>query len=388
MSGGRSLRWRCRKSIPSATHPGGKDVTRNLPIRTSLAKRSCKVLLMAASVKGQFSASRMAPNATPTTTTSAPSKIQRRSLGDAELGKVLCHFLIAETTDQMIFDYAGSLHEGVTDRGAGELEPALCQILAHGIRLLRARRQLIGPAQKIYQRLSTEKLPDVSIEASEFLLNGQKCLSVLHRRANLEPVAYDSFIGQQRRNLRLVVARHLTRIESIECGAVSRPLLEDSDPAQAGLRSFQDQQLKQCAVIVQRHAPLGVVVSDREFIARPGATLDLRRLSQPKRCLAQYSSGYAPAPGATSRHLAGHNRVRVRAGAVPPGSGQRAPRHDRPGLRTSPPVPAAIDSCAAEARSAASGRRWRPSSDVHGGRLPPEKPPRRSGWCFPRWPPD
>ena len=43
---------------------------------------------------------------------------------------------------------------------------------------------------------------------------------------------------------------------------------------QPGLRAFEDQQLEQRAVVVHRHAPLGVVVGDVErVVAAPGAAL-------------------------------------------------------------------------------------------------------------------
>src|ERR1700680_358968 len=78
MSGGRSLRSRCRNSRPSATHPGGKYVLRNLRIFTSVAKRSSKALVTAVWVKGQFRASSTDPNTTANARTAVLTTIQRR----------------------------------------------------------------------------------------------------------------------------------------------------------------------------------------------------------------------------------------------------------------------------------------------------------------------
>src|ERR1700689_878638 len=78
MSGGRSFRLRGKKSIPSATNPGGKYVLRKLRIFTSLAKRFSSVFVTTAWVKGQFQTSRMTANATPTPATAMLTKIQRR----------------------------------------------------------------------------------------------------------------------------------------------------------------------------------------------------------------------------------------------------------------------------------------------------------------------
>src|ERR1700689_415718 len=172
----------------------------------------------------------------------------------------------------MIVDHAGSLHKCVANCGADKLEAAFCEVLAHRIGLLRASRQLFVPPQAILPRLAADELPDVAIESTELFLHCEERLRVLHGGANLEPVPYDAIVGEQARNSGLVVAGHFARIESIERGPVCLSFLENGDPTQAGLRAFQNQELKQSAVIGQRNPPFGVVVSDGEFIARPSAT--------------------------------------------------------------------------------------------------------------------
>src|ERR1700689_2804918 len=95
MSGGRSFRLRGKKSIPSATNPGGKYVLRKLRIFTSLAKRFSSVFVTTAWVKGQFQTTRMGANATPTAPTAVITKIQRqpRFLGDAVLKLNFSNFI-------------------------------------------------------------------------------------------------------------------------------------------------------------------------------------------------------------------------------------------------------------------------------------------------------
>jgi len=56
INAGRSLRFRCRKLTPSATHPGGKYVLRKLRIWTVRANRSCSALATACCVYGQLQA--------------------------------------------------------------------------------------------------------------------------------------------------------------------------------------------------------------------------------------------------------------------------------------------------------------------------------------------
>src|SRR5665213_2963791 len=52
----------------------------------------------------------------------------------------LRQIFVSKTTDQVVVDHAGSLHECVADSGSDELEAALCEVLAHCIGLLRASR--------------------------------------------------------------------------------------------------------------------------------------------------------------------------------------------------------------------------------------------------------
>src|SRR5688572_12572043 len=61
----------------------------------------------------------------------------------------------------------------------------------------------------------------------------------------------------------------------VERAPVVFPLGEDRVPRQAGLRALEDQELEQRAVVAHRHAPLAVVIRDRERIARPAAAARL-----------------------------------------------------------------------------------------------------------------
>src|ERR1700691_5388407 len=99
--------------------------------------------------------------------------------------RLLRQIFVSKTTDQMIVDHAGSLHECIADCGAGELEAAFGEILAHRVGLLRASRQLFVPPQAILPRPAADELPDVAIESTELFLHCEKRLRVLHGGANL-----------------------------------------------------------------------------------------------------------------------------------------------------------------------------------------------------------
>src|SRR5207245_2597609 len=70
-------------------------------------------------------------------------------------------------------------------------------------------------------------------------------------------------------------------IKLVEGFSVVPSLLQDRLPTQTRLRSFEDQELEQQTVVVDRHAPFGVMVLDVELGLRPRTTkhLSLRRAS-------------------------------------------------------------------------------------------------------------
>src|SRR5580704_2657263 len=70
-----------------------------------------------------------------------------------------------------------------------------------------------------------------------------------------------------------VVARNLLGLEVVESFAEVVALAQDGDPGEAGLEAVEDQLLIECAVVIFRHAPFGVVVGDiKRVFPRPGAT--------------------------------------------------------------------------------------------------------------------
>src|SRR5262249_5761743 len=65
------------------------------------------------------------------------------------------------------------------------------------------------------------------------------------------------------------VASDDSRIETVERNAIRLALLENRAPAQARLRPFENQELEQETVIMNRNAPFPIVVVDHRVIG-PG----------------------------------------------------------------------------------------------------------------------
>src|SRR5438270_671483 len=67
---------------------------------------------------------------------------------------------------------------------------------------------------------------------------------------------------------RAVIVDHADRLP------IGAALAKDRLPGEPGLRALEQQELEEHAVVVHRHAPLGVVVRDAERRGRPGAAHD------------------------------------------------------------------------------------------------------------------
>src|SRR5512135_673072 len=97
-----------------------------------------------------------------------------------------------EASHEVIVHHAGGLHERVADGAADETKAAFLQVLAHGVGLRRRARNLLEAAPPVPGGLASDELPDVAVEAAEFLLHREEGEGIADRRFDLEPVADDS----------------------------------------------------------------------------------------------------------------------------------------------------------------------------------------------------
>ena len=184
----------------------------------------------------------------------------------------LCQILIPEASDKVVVDHSGRLHKCIADGRADEREPALDEILAHGIGLRRARRHISHMLPAVLQGFPAHEAPHIGVKTVEFLLYSKERLGVPYGGADFQTVANDARIFEQGRDLRVVVAGDLAGIEPIEGTTVIVPLPQDSGPAQAGLSALENQKLEEAAVVVKGRAPFEIVVGNRQNIARSPGT--------------------------------------------------------------------------------------------------------------------
>ena len=187
---------------------------------------------------------------------------------------------VAEAMDEVVVDHADGLHEGVADRRADEFEAALFEVLAHGVRFGARGGDVFERFPVVADRRSINKLPEIGIERSEFLLDFKHGAGVGHGGLNFEPVADDAGILEQRVDFTFVVTGDFSRIEVVERLAIILPFVQDRLPAQARLGDVEHQKFEQLTIVVHGRTPFGVVVLDHQLVVtRPIAAFFHRLFS-------------------------------------------------------------------------------------------------------------
>ena len=121
---------------------------------------------------------------------------------------------MTKAASRVIVDEPGRLHERVADRRADEFEAAPEQIFAERVRVLRSARQVLQRPWTVHQRRTTDETPDVGVEGSELLLDGEEGLRIAHGAFHLQAVADDAFVREQPLNAGGRKSRHLDRVEA------------------------------------------------------------------------------------------------------------------------------------------------------------------------------
>lgn len=152
------------------------------------------------------------------------------------------------------------LHVGVHDCAADKLEAAAFEVLAQCIGLLRSSGNLLHGLPAVLDRFAFNKLPDVVRKAVELLLHLKKRTGVGHGRVHLQLVADDAGVLQELGDAFSGEAGDFLGIELGERLAITFAFVENRRPAQPRLGAFKGEELKLALVVVDRDAPLFIVV--------------------------------------------------------------------------------------------------------------------------------
>ena len=174
--------------------------------------------------------------------------------------QIFLYFPMPLACHQMIVHQPGGLHEGIADRGADKTETAFFEIRAHGIRFLGSGWYLLQRSPLVDSGFSPNKLPDIFIETAVLLLNCQEGFSVGNGGRNFETVADNARIIHQTFEFAFIESGDLNRVELGEGFAEVFPFVEDSRPGEARLKAIENDELEKLLVVMERSAPLAIVI--------------------------------------------------------------------------------------------------------------------------------
>ncbi len=179
---------------------------------------------------------------------------------------------MAGAADQMIVHHPHRLHKGVTDGAADEGKTTFLERFRHGIRLRRGRRNIAIALALVDDGGTADKAPQIIDEVDALGLQRQIGAGVFDDRLHLEPVADNAAVLHQPLHILLVELHDAPRIEVGIGAVIALGALEDGDPRQPRLLAVEAELGKQLAGVIDRPAPLFVMVFNVfRVLGHPGA---------------------------------------------------------------------------------------------------------------------
>ncbi len=123
------------------------------------------------------------------------------------------------------------------------------------------------------ERPSADKTPDIGVESSKLMSDGEKRPRIFHAALDLEAVPDNSIVRKEPADPRRGKPRHGVGVEVRKGPPVPVAPRENRQPAQSRLGSLESQHLEEFAVFVDGNPPLAIVIiAEKGGRLGPGAT--------------------------------------------------------------------------------------------------------------------
>jgi len=166
----------------------------------------------------------------------------------------------------VIIDHASRLHEGVQDGAAAKLEPAPHHVPAHRVRDRAGGRYLRHALPGILNGSPAGETPQIRIQRTKFLLDLKHAVGVVDDGIDFCPVAHNASVGEQLLHFLNAIAGNHIDLKIVKSLPEVFPFTQDGVPAQTSLHPIQRQEFKQPLIIVERHAPLFIMIAGEQDI--------------------------------------------------------------------------------------------------------------------------
>src|SRR5450830_122640 len=164
---------------------------------------------------------------------------------------------------QVVVDQAHGLHEGVHGGGADKTPAAFLQVFGQGHRFGRSGQALQAQRGDAVGAAAGGGLeaPEVGRQAAELVAQRLGTAGIVEGGGDLAAVPHDARVEQQAGDVGFAQGGHAVDVKTLESLAKALALVQDGQPAQAGLKALQADLLEQPGVVVHRKAPFRVVVA-------------------------------------------------------------------------------------------------------------------------------
>ena len=167
----------------------------------------------------------------------------------------------------MVVDDPACLQMGINCDRPHILHPAFLQIFAHSVGQTVPRRDLASLVSGIEVRLSLCKAPDIFAERTVLVPYLLETPGIMYDRFDLSPRSDHPFRVHDPLNVFFSVFRHFVKVKLIKTFPEDLTFLYHLVPVQSSLHDLHHQKLKLLLIIVERHAPLLIMVAGHFLIA-------------------------------------------------------------------------------------------------------------------------
>ena len=166
----------------------------------------------------------------------------------------------------MVFDHADPLHEGVDDGGTDKAEPLAFHVFRDAVAERGRGRHFTKVSEVVDLRVAIYKSSEIGIETALLFLKVENGAGIAAGAVDFQPVADDSFILAKRLKLCNSHCGSQMHVKVVKSRLAAGALPEHHVPAEPGLRTPKREHLEKMPVVMDRHAPLGVVVMGEDVL--------------------------------------------------------------------------------------------------------------------------
>ena len=166
----------------------------------------------------------------------------------------------------MVVDHADPVYKCIDNFGTDKAEPPAFHVFRDAVAERGRDWHFTKVGEVVDLRAAINESPEIRIEAALLVLNVEDGAGIAAGAVDFQPVADDSFILAKRLKLCNSHCGSQMHVKVVKGRLAAGALPEHHVPAEPGLRTPKREHLEKMPVVMDRHAPLGVVVMGEDVL--------------------------------------------------------------------------------------------------------------------------